>query len=76
MPAATDLDSPEFWMTKTGKDQGMEHPEHNPGEPSFGEHAEDAPHNPGEQTFGGEPTPAEQVDDSASSGSTGDESRA
>lgn len=27
-------------------------PEHNPGEPEFGEHAEDAAHNPGEQEFG------------------------
>lgn len=25
--------------------------EHNPGEPEFGEHDDDAPHNPGEPTF-------------------------
>jgi hypothetical protein len=37
----------------------MEHPEHNPGEPAFGDHAEDAPHNPGEPTFGDEPAPDE-----------------
>jgi len=35
----------------------MESHEHNPGEPEFGEHAEDAPHNLGEQTFGDEPEP-------------------
>jgi hypothetical protein len=28
--------------------------EHNPGEPEFGEHSEDAPHNPGEPQFGDE----------------------
>ncbi len=28
-----------------------EHPEHNPGEPEFGEHSGDAPHNPGEPEF-------------------------
>lgn len=28
------------------------HPEHNPGEPEFSEHSDDAPHNPGEPTFG------------------------
>jgi len=27
-------------------------PEHNPGEPEFGEHADQAPHNPGEPDFG------------------------
>ena len=27
-------------------------PEHNPGEPEFGEHEDDAPHNPGEFEFG------------------------
>lgn len=43
----------------------MEQPEHNPGEPSFGDHAEDAPHNPGEPTFGDEPTPDERPDDTA-----------
>jgi len=26
--------------------------EHNPGEPEFGEHADQAPHNPGEPEFG------------------------
>jgi len=26
-------------------------PEHNPGEPEFGEHADQAPHNPGEPEF-------------------------
>lgn len=43
-----------------------EHPDHNPGEPEFGEHSEDAPHNPGEQTFGDEPPghDQEQPDDS------------
>jgi hypothetical protein len=42
-------------------------PEHNPGEPEFGEHADDAAHNPGEPEFGDtdestepdEPSPAE-----------------
>lgn len=29
----------------------MEHPEHNPGEPEFGDHSDDAPHNPGEPQF-------------------------
>ena len=29
----------------------MEHPEHNPGEPDFGKHADEAPHNPGEFRF-------------------------
>ncbi len=29
----------------------MEHDEHNPGEPEFGEHDDDAPHNPGEPQF-------------------------
>lgn len=28
-----------------------EHPKHNPGEPEFGDHADDAPHNPGEPQF-------------------------
>jgi len=27
-------------------------PEHNPGEPEFGDHADDASHNPGEPHFG------------------------
>jgi hypothetical protein len=27
-------------------------PEHNPGEPEFGEHTDEAPHNPGEPEFG------------------------
>ncbi len=30
----------------------MEHQEHNPGEPEFGEHADEAPHNPGEPRLG------------------------
>ena len=39
------------------------HPEHNPGEQQFGEHAEDAPHNPGEPIFGEEPGPdADEAD--------------
>ena len=42
-----------------------EHPEHNPGEPEFGEHSEDAPHNPGEPAFGDEPGPEDPEDDSA-----------
>ena len=29
----------------------METPKHNPGEPEFGEHDEEAPHNPGEPSF-------------------------
>jgi hypothetical protein len=29
----------------------MESPEHNPGEPEFGEHDDDAAHNPGEPSF-------------------------
>lgn len=32
----------------------METPEHNPGEPEFGDHADDAAHNPGEPQFGEE----------------------
>jgi hypothetical protein len=46
-----------FSLALRGKQRHMEHHEHNPGEPVFGEHAEDAPHNPGEPTFGDEPTP-------------------
>ena len=38
----------------------MEHPEHNPGEPEFGDHADAAPHNPGEPEFGDEPGPDEE----------------
>ncbi len=34
--------------------------QHNPGEPEFGEHQEEAPHNPGEPTFGDEPEPEDQ----------------
>ncbi|HEX8120702.1 MAG TPA: hypothetical protein VF549_05470 [Solirubrobacteraceae bacterium] len=30
----------------------MDDPKHNPGEPEFGDHAEDAAHNPGEPQFG------------------------
>ncbi len=30
----------------------MEQPDHNPGEPEFGDHDEDAEHNPGEPEFG------------------------
>jgi hypothetical protein len=41
----------------------MEQPKHNPGEPEFGDHAEDAPHNPGEPQFGDEPEPTEPQDD-------------
>ncbi len=41
----------------------MEGREHNPGEPEFGEHDEDAPHNPGEQQFGGADEPTEPVDE-------------
>ena len=37
----------------------MEQPEHNPGEPEFGEHEDDAQHNPGEPTF----DDAEEADD-------------
>ncbi len=51
----------------------MEHPEHNPGEPSFGDHAEDAPHNPGEPTFGGEPTPDDGSDETAPPDSAGED---
>lgn len=41
----------------------MEHEEHNPGEPEFGEHSEDAPHNPGEPQFGDEDESTEPQDD-------------
>ena len=34
-----------------------EHAEHNPGEPEFGEHADEAPHNPGEPQFGDQEEP-------------------
>ena len=43
----------------------METEEHNPGEPEFGEHAEDAPHNPGEPVFGEEPGPEADPPDQA-----------
>ena len=46
-------------------DQEHEHPEHNPGEPEFGEHSEDAPHNPGEPEFGDEPGPEAPADEPA-----------
>jgi hypothetical protein len=36
----------------TGHYDAMTHDEHNPGEPEFGEHSDDAPHNPGEPEFG------------------------
>jgi len=38
-------------------EQEHEHEHHNPGEPEFGEHADDAPHNPGEPQFGDEDEP-------------------
>lgn len=41
----------------------MEHPQHNPGEPEFGEHDEDAPHNPGEPQFGEEQEPTQPDED-------------
>jgi hypothetical protein len=41
----------------------MEHPEHNPGEPEFGDHDEDAAHNPGEFQFGSEDEPTEPADE-------------
>jgi len=34
--------------------------EHNPGEPQFGEHADEAEHNPGEQEFGEEETSVQE----------------
>jgi hypothetical protein len=36
-----------------------EHPQHNPGEPEFGDHSDDAPHNPGEPRFDDIDEPAE-----------------
>ena len=61
--------------------------EHNPGEPEFGAHADEAPHNPGEPTFGGASTLADEDivtrggaaaphagDDSTDTGDTGDDS--
>jgi hypothetical protein len=37
--------------------------EHNPGEPEFGDHDEDAPHNPGEPKFDPDEEAAEQGSD-------------
>jgi hypothetical protein len=44
----------------------METEEHNPGEPEFGEHEEDAPHNPGEQEFGDEAGPDDEPEETIS----------
>jgi hypothetical protein len=44
---------------RTGHYDAMTNDEHNPGEPEFGEHSDDAPHNPGEPEF----DPAEREGD-------------
>lgn len=46
----------------------METPEHNPGEPEFGEHSDEAPHNPGEPRF----DDAEAVEDEDEDGKDDD----
>lgn len=54
----------------------MERREHNPGEPEFGDHAEDAPHNPGEPEFGREEHPPADDPRGASPESAPDDSGA
>ncbi len=47
--------------------------EHNPGEPEFGEHADEAEHNPGEPEFGDEAGGALDEEEAAGDGPEADE---
>jgi hypothetical protein len=46
--------------------------EHNPGEPEFGEHADEAEHNPGEPEFGDEEDDALDGEEAAGEEAAGD----